>query len=143
MEHTHDFDAALDRIRFATGCRTQVELAALFGLRQSSISDAKRRGSLPDSWLVILLERYALSPVWIKSGGGAAYLREDPDKEVPDWLSGAPAPAPVAVEPDVSALLDMLRDKLGDSARIVLVAPGQEVVVREGPEPSLKVAVGD
>ena len=51
MESTNRFDEAFDRIKKATGMRTQVEIAKLLDIRQSSISDAKRRQSIPDSWL--------------------------------------------------------------------------------------------
>ena len=46
------FDEALERIKRATGARTQVDLAAILGIRQSSISDAKRRQSIPADWLL-------------------------------------------------------------------------------------------
>lgn len=41
----------MERIRFITGTETQAELADLLGVRQSFISDAKRRGKIPSSWL--------------------------------------------------------------------------------------------
>lgn len=63
-----------DRIAEATGARTQVALAEVLEVRQSSISDAMRRKALPDSWLVTLLEKHQLNPVWIKTGFGAKYL---------------------------------------------------------------------
>lgn len=63
-----DFEKAMSRIFEATGTRTQVELADVLGVRQSSISDAKRRKSLPDSWLISLLLRDGINPKWILSG---------------------------------------------------------------------------
>ena len=39
--------SALSRVFEAAGCRTQSELADFLGVRQSSISDAKKRGSVP------------------------------------------------------------------------------------------------
>lgn len=41
------FDSQIERIKLATGKRMQVELANFFGIRQSSVSDAKRRGKIP------------------------------------------------------------------------------------------------
>lgn len=41
------FQEVYDRIRCATNARTQTELAAVLEIRQSSISDAKRRNSIP------------------------------------------------------------------------------------------------
>ena len=43
----HSFKAVYARMLFAAGVRTQTELAKLLGIRQGSISDAKRRGSIP------------------------------------------------------------------------------------------------
>lgn len=45
------FQDAYERILQATGLRTQSEVAALLGVKQSSISDAKRRKHIPDPWL--------------------------------------------------------------------------------------------
>jgi len=70
------FDAALDRIRAVTGTRTQIQLAEALEVRQSSISDAKRRCSIPDGWLVKLLESRNVLPTWIKTGEGAQYLAD-------------------------------------------------------------------
>ena len=39
----HEFDAAYARICEVCGMKTQTELSAYLGIRQSSISDAKRR----------------------------------------------------------------------------------------------------
>ena len=80
------FDDAFDRIKKATGMRTQVEIAKLLDIRQSSISDAKRRKSVPDSWLIKLYQLYNLNPNWLLEGeepqflgeqrGGALQIRE-------------------------------------------------------------------
>ena len=69
-----NFPEAYARIQEATGCRTQTELAAYLGIRQSSISDAKRRGSIPADWLLILLRRKGFNPDWMISGQGARFL---------------------------------------------------------------------
>ena len=41
------FAEIYERIKLATSSRTQVELAEVLDIRQSSISDAKRRNSVP------------------------------------------------------------------------------------------------
>ncbi len=86
MESTNRFDEAFERIKKATGMRTQVEIAKLLDIRQSSISDAKRRQSIPDSWLIKLYQIYNLNPSWLLHGelpqflgeqrGGALEVRE-------------------------------------------------------------------
>lgn len=73
-----DFQTAYDRIREATGSRTQSEVASLLGVKQSSISDAKRRNSIPAQWLLILFDKRALNPTWVRTGEGAPYLAQSP-----------------------------------------------------------------
>lgn len=71
-----------DRIAEATGARTQVQLAQVLGIQQSRISDAKRRGALPDSWLITLLGRFNLNPFWIRTGEGFQYMAPQDAKPV-------------------------------------------------------------
>jgi hypothetical protein len=71
------FDDAFDRIKKATGMRTQVEIAKLLDIRQSSISDAKRRQSIPDSWLIKLYQIYNLNPNWLLDGEAPQFLGEE------------------------------------------------------------------
>jgi hypothetical protein len=70
------FDEALERIKRATGARTQVDLAAILGIRQSSISDAKRRQSIPADWLLKLYRSHGLNPDWVTTGEQPQVLRE-------------------------------------------------------------------
>ncbi len=69
------FDLFLERVRKATGVKTQVELGKVLGIRQSSISDAKRRGSVPADWLMKLFKAYGLNPDWLLEGESPVYLK--------------------------------------------------------------------
>jgi len=71
------FMEAYQRIQFATNTRTQVELANVLEIRQSSISDAKRRNSIPSDWYMKLFEKFGLSPDWLRHGSGPMYLRTE------------------------------------------------------------------
>lgn len=71
------FDEVFERIKKATSTRTQVELADVLDIRQSSISDAKRRNSVPADWYMKLFERFGLNPDWLKKGTGPMYLRSE------------------------------------------------------------------
>lgn len=62
------FNVIFGRIKEITGSRTQVELAEILGIRQSSISDAKKRESVPSDWYLKLFEIYGVNPLWIKAG---------------------------------------------------------------------------
>ncbi|WP_288956762.1 helix-turn-helix domain-containing protein [uncultured Desulfovibrio sp.] len=72
---TPDFKEAMGRIQIVTGCGTQEELASLLGIRQSSISDAKKRGSIPSDWLLTLWRKKGVNPDWIMWGQGAQWLQ--------------------------------------------------------------------
>lgn len=72
------FEEALNRIKKATGARTQVQLAEVLDVRQSSISDGKRRASIPAEWYLKLYRSHGLNPDWIEHGHEPIYL--DPSK---------------------------------------------------------------
>lgn len=73
--HGQGFDKVVDRIKEATGKRTQVELAGILDIRQSSISDAKRRNSVPADWYMKLFRKYGLNPDWLADGRGPKYIK--------------------------------------------------------------------
>ena len=81
--------SALSRVFEAAGCRTQSELAEFLGVRQSSISDAKKRGSVPADWLLTLLCKKWINPTWVLTGQGARMLQPSehitsvPEKSAP------------------------------------------------------------
>jgi hypothetical protein len=62
------FDNAYSRIRAATHTRTQTEVAKLLGIKQSSISDAKKKNTIPDGWLITLYRACGLEPDWVLYG---------------------------------------------------------------------------
>lgn len=70
-----NFESVVDRIKEATSTRTQVELAQVLGIRQSSISDAKRRDSVPADWFLTLFREYGLNPDWLAMGRGPQYIK--------------------------------------------------------------------
>ncbi|WP_291447895.1 helix-turn-helix domain-containing protein [Desulfovibrio sp.] len=70
-----DFPLQYDRVFDATGCKTQAQLADVLGIRQSSISDAKRRKSIPAEWLLKLFDKKRINPEWIRSGLGSIFLQ--------------------------------------------------------------------
>lgn len=68
------YEAAMERIKSVTGARTQVQLAELLEVRQSSISDAKRRASIPSDWLLKLQRSHKIHADWFLTGEGLQYL---------------------------------------------------------------------
>lgn len=71
--------ARLSRVFEAAGARTQCELAVALDIRQSSISDAKRRGVIPSTWLVKLLYVRGVNPAWVMDGIGPKFLAPSDD----------------------------------------------------------------
>ena len=68
------FEEAMERIKKATGARTQVQLAEVLEVRQSSISDAKRRCSVPSDWFLKLYRSHGLNPNWLADAQEPVYL---------------------------------------------------------------------
>ena len=69
--------AALTRFKVATGIQSEAELAGWLGVRQSQISDVKRRNIFPAKWLYLLVEkRIRYNPVCVLTGEGQAYSEE-------------------------------------------------------------------
>ena len=120
------FDDAMERIRETTKLHTQVALALCLDIRQSSISDAKKRGSIPDSWLVVLYEKFGLNPTWIRTGAGPVYLTGDPDRTGPVQ---EPAYVPPPPEPTVTELKEALEARLGAGLRVVIVGAEDRVMM--------------
>lgn len=89
------FEGIFSRIKRATNTRTQVEVAEVLEIRQSSISDAKRRDSVPSDWYMKLFEKFGLNPDWLKYGSGPMYLKSESGYEPFD----APGAAGVAEDP--------------------------------------------
>lgn len=65
---------AFERLYYIAECRTQTELADLLGIKQSSISDAKKRNAIPAEWLVKLLRFKGINPEWALTGFGPQKL---------------------------------------------------------------------
>lgn len=71
---TNDIQPVLERIGSLVGGYTQVVIAEALGVRQSSISDAKKRGCIPAAWLLTLLRTHSVNPDWLVTGQGPQYL---------------------------------------------------------------------
>ncbi|MBI5520239.1 MAG: helix-turn-helix domain-containing protein [Desulfovibrio sp.] len=102
-------EAAMERIKLITGARTQVQLAEALEVRQSSISDAKRRASVPPEWLLKLMRTHQVLPDWILTGLG------------PKYLTDAAPTAVTRVEAklkDISCVLDQTIVEIAESLRM-------------------------
>ncbi|WP_051693964.1 S24 family peptidase [Desulfohalovibrio reitneri] len=67
LRNPEHFEEIFHRVQTASGARTQVELAARLGIRQSSVSDAKKNRRVPASW-VLSLALDGWNPRWLVAG---------------------------------------------------------------------------
>ncbi|MFW5488303.1 MAG: LexA family transcriptional regulator [Desulfovibrio sp.] len=141
------FDEFYSRIRKATGLQTQQELAALLGVNRSAITQAKKRGAVPERWILKVSRDMGLSPDWLENGrgpermpSGAAYGTNDDDFErVPKvrarlCAGGGSFETGGDIEGFYSFRREWLRRK-GNSGRMVLMdvfGNSMEPEIREG-----------
>lgn len=62
------FIDAFNRIRLETEIQTQEQLATFLGIKQASVSGAKKRGPFPRAWAEKVAKHYNLSYEWIMEG---------------------------------------------------------------------------
>lgn len=106
------FENAYARIRTATHTRTQTEVAKLLGIKQSSISDAKKKNTIPDGWLITLYRACGLEPDWI------LYGQEPASRFAPEAVAGVhePGAAYAAATPARATVYAMPRTDPGTGA---------------------------
>lgn len=68
------FEAQMARVKFIAQARTQCQLAEVLGIKQASISEASKRGSVPASWLLVLVQKFRANPDWILEGAMPVFL---------------------------------------------------------------------
>ena len=74
------FSDAYARIKKVTGYTGQAELAQGIGIPQALISDSRRRGEVRSEILLALLERFNVSPQWVRTGEGERHFIISTDK---------------------------------------------------------------
>ena len=72
----------MERLKLVIRKHTATDLADFFGVPQSAVSAAVRRGKMPSSWLVILMRVKNVHPEWILTGKGPCLmtLRPEPSR---------------------------------------------------------------
>ena len=74
------FDDFLNRLHDAAGVTSQNDLAEKLGLSRSAVTQARKKGAVPESWLLRLFRKYGLNPDWLEKGKGEAFLAPGPKK---------------------------------------------------------------
>ena len=73
------FDAQMERLKLVIRKHTATDLADFFGVPESTVSAAVRRGKMPSSWLVILMRVKNVHPEWILTGKGPCLMTLPPE----------------------------------------------------------------
>ena len=68
------FESFLQRVFEATGIASQTELASALKINRSAITQAKKKNSIPDKWILQLYRSYGLNPGWVATGSGQIFL---------------------------------------------------------------------
>ena len=81
------FDSFLQRVFEATGMASQNELASALKINRSAITQARKKDSIPDKWILQLYRSFGLSPDWLETGTGRTFLKQSteasPFKNIP------------------------------------------------------------
>ena len=115
------FDEVFRRFQSVTGTSTQQELADVLGIKQSTISESKKRNTVPPGWYITLFEARGVSPDWLKRGRGPVYLRTEDGS----YLEPGPAADPLGQGVSVSYYDSgrIVDDVWEPAGRVVLPTP--------------------
>ncbi|MGA7145087.1 MAG: helix-turn-helix transcriptional regulator [Desulfobacterales bacterium] len=69
------FESFLQRVFDATGIASQTELASALKINRSAITQARKKDSIPDKWILQLYRIFGLNPDWIETGSGPTFLK--------------------------------------------------------------------
>lgn len=70
-----NFEIFCKRAFEALGISSQIDLASALGLNRSAITQAKKKGVVPDKWLLILFSQHGVNPDWVETGKGPVLLK--------------------------------------------------------------------
>ena len=69
-----EFDNFLQRVYEAAGIDSQTDLARVLQVNRSAVTQARKKGAIPDRWLLQLFRAYGLNPEWLETGRGSTFL---------------------------------------------------------------------
>ena len=72
------FEAQFERLKKASGVETDTAFASFLGLRQGSISGAKKKKQLPHAWFFQVAEKTGVSSDWLFWGRGPMQISDGP-----------------------------------------------------------------
>jgi phage repressor protein C with HTH and peptisase S24 domain len=75
------FESFLQRVFQATGVTSQTELASVLKINRSAITQARKKNSIPDKWILQLYKTYGLNPDWVETGSGPTFIKKSPSSD--------------------------------------------------------------
>lgn len=87
---TCSFEDIFRRFQSVTNTSTQQELADVLGIKQSTISESKKRGAIPPGWYLSLFEQSGVNPDWLRYGKGPKFLRSAEGRYLEPESGGTP-----------------------------------------------------
>ena len=73
---TIKFESFLKRVFEATGITSQTELASALNINRSAITQARKKDSVPDKWILKLYRSFGLNPDWVETGIGQKFQKK-------------------------------------------------------------------
>ncbi len=70
------FDIFIRRAFEALQISSQNKLAILLGINRAGITQAKKKGTVPEKWILELYRKYGINPDWIETGKGKMFIAE-------------------------------------------------------------------
>lgn len=70
------FDLFIRRVFEALQISSQNKLAILLGINRAGITQAKKKGTVPEKWILELYRKFGINPDWIETGQGKMFIAE-------------------------------------------------------------------
>jgi phage repressor protein C with HTH and peptisase S24 domain len=72
-----NFQPFFERVSGALSITSLSELADILNVNRSSITQARKKDSVPANWLLELFRSHGLNPDWLEGGNGPQWLKQD------------------------------------------------------------------
>ena len=70
----NEFDDFIKRAFDAAGIDSQTDLARVLGVNRSAVTQARKKGAIPERWLLRLYRAYGINPEWLETGRGGTFI---------------------------------------------------------------------
>ncbi len=84
------FGVFIRRASEALQISSQNKLAILLGINRAGITQAKKKGTVPEKWILELYRKYGINPDWIETGKGKMFIAERGGSVIAPKYKGVP-----------------------------------------------------